>query len=43
MNQMLHSMHTNAEERHSELEHTLQCHLTALKNQEELVCELKGR
>jgi hypothetical protein len=43
MNQMLHSMHTDAEERHSELEHTLQCHLTALKNQEELICELKGK
>jgi hypothetical protein len=43
MNQMLHSMHTDAVERHSELEHTLQCHLTALKTQEELIRELEGK
>jgi hypothetical protein len=43
MNQMLHSMHTDAEERHSELEHTLQCHLTALKGQEERIQELEGK
>jgi hypothetical protein len=43
MNQMLHLMHTNAVERHSELEHTLQCHLTTLKNQEELIRELEGK
>jgi chromosome segregation ATPase len=36
-------MHTDAEERHAELEHTLQCHLTTLKNQEELVQELEGK
>jgi chromosome segregation ATPase len=43
MNQMLHSMHTDTEERHTELEHSLQCHLTALKNQEELVRDLEGK
>jgi hypothetical protein len=43
MNQMLHSMHTDVEERHTEFEHTLRCQLTALKSQEECIQELEGK